>query len=77
MELLYEIEKLGHKKGSRNSLVPDAAIRTMERMAKQLEELHEPEVYDGLPRLTLVFPMMWLIRAYRTSSQNPQNNHSC
>jgi len=71
LDLLYEMEKFGHKKASRNSIVPDAAIRTMERMVRQLEDMHEPEVYDGLPRLMLVFSLMWLIRAYRTWPPSP------
>ena len=69
LDLLYEMEKYGHKRAARNSIVPDAAIRTMERMAKQLEAMHEPEIYDDMPRLMLIFSQMWLIRAYRASSR--------
>ena len=68
LELLYEIEKFGHKKAPRVFIVPDASIRNMERQNKQLEDLHEPDIYDELPRLTLIFGLMWLIRAYRKSS---------
>ncbi|KAL8347490.1 hypothetical protein RB601_003089 [Gaeumannomyces tritici] len=55
-------------------IYPDATIRNVERLSKQLEDAHEREVYgeggaEGgsrlLPRLMLVFPHMWLIDAYR------------
>jgi hypothetical protein len=45
---------------------PDSALRTVEKWARQLEEIHEPEIYGNLPRLTLVWPSMWLVHAYRT-----------
>ncbi|KAL8381853.1 hypothetical protein RB595_005885 [Gaeumannomyces hyphopodioides] len=55
-------------------IYPDATIRNVERLSRQLEDAHEREVYgeggaEGgsrlLPRLMLVFPHMWLIEAYR------------
>jgi tetratricopeptide (TPR) repeat protein len=67
LALLYQIEKLGHKKpAAGGGLVSEAAIRTVNRLAQQLDELHEAEVYgDTLPRLALVFPHLWLLRAHR------------
>ena len=52
-------------KGSRNARVPDVALRSVERLVKQLEDLHEPEIYDTLPRLFLVHPTIWLTEAHR------------
>lgn len=57
-------------------IFPDATIRNVERLSRQLEDAHEREVYgeDGaeasssrllLPRLMLVFPHMRLVEAYR------------
>lgn len=63
-QLLAQIEKLANKKPPKG-IVPDATIRTMERMTKELEEAHEPDVYGGLPRLMLVYPSMWLLEAYK------------
>lgn len=42
-----------------------AAIRSVERLMGRLEELHEPEVYAGLPRLVLAEPVNWLLEAHR------------
>lgn len=64
-ELLAKIEKACAKKPPSKGVLSDSAIRTVDRLAKQLEELHEREVYDGLPRLALVYPTNWLIEAYR------------
>lgn len=63
-EILVEIEKLANKKPPKG-IVPDAAIRTMERMTSELEDAHQQEVYEGLPRLMLVYPTMWLLEAYK------------
>lgn len=62
--LLARVERLASKKPPRG-LVPEATIRSMERLAREVEEAHEPEVYDGLPRLMLVYPTMWLLEAYK------------
>jgi tetratricopeptide (TPR) repeat protein len=64
-DLLAKIEKACAKKPPAKGVLPDSAIRTVDRLAKQLEYLHETEVYDGLPRLALVYPTNWLIEAYR------------
>ncbi len=64
MELLRQVEKVARKKQPEKEIVPDAMIRTVDRLARQLEELHEPDVYDGLPRLALIYPLMWLTRAH-------------
>ncbi|KXX79429.1 SET and MYND domain-containing protein 4 [Madurella mycetomatis] len=64
-EALAAVEKLCNKKLPGKELIPDATIRNVDRLAKQLEELHEPEIYEGLPRLTLIYPCNWLIGAHR------------
>lgn len=53
-------------------MVPEAAIRQVDKLMRQLEDLHDVEVYDGVeegtelvPRLTLVYPTNWLISAHR------------
>lgn len=63
-QLLAQIEKFAKKKPPKG-IVPDATIRSMEKMAKDLEDLYEAEVYDCLPRLMLVYPAMWLLDAYK------------
>lgn len=70
VKLLSQIEKLATKKPA-SGHVPDAMIRTMEKMTRELEEAHEPEVYAALPRLMLLFPTMWLLQAYKG-----RNNHA-
>lgn len=64
-EALAAVEKLCNKKLPGRELIPEAAIRAVARLAQQLEELHEPETYDGLPRLMLIYPCNWLIGAHR------------
>lgn len=76
-QLLAQMEKLASKKppaaGERVLLLPEATIRSMERLAREMEEAHEPEVYGddadgtsrGVPRLMLVYPTMWLLEAYK------------
>ncbi|KAK7966576.1 uncharacterized protein PG986_000853 [Apiospora aurea] len=53
---------------SKNALAPPppphSALRTVEKLTRKLEELHEEEVYGPLPRLALVWPTMWLLTAY-------------
>ncbi|KAG9228500.1 hypothetical protein BJ875DRAFT_526591 [Amylocarpus encephaloides] len=49
------------------SKIPIANIRTVERMMRKLEDLHERSVYANLPRLTLVHPSIWLMEVYRFS----------
>ncbi|KAH8882509.1 hypothetical protein GQ53DRAFT_812008 [Thozetella sp. PMI_491] len=71
-EVLLAVEKACVKKNpSKDKIVPDSAIRTVDRLAKQLEDLHEPEVYENLPRLALIYPNNWLIEAHRG-----RKNHS-
>lgn len=48
------------------SRINDATIRNIERLTKKLEDLHEPEVYNTLPRLLLIHPSIWLTDAYRS-----------
>ncbi|KAF3762280.1 SET domain-containing protein [Cryphonectria parasitica EP155] len=62
--LLAQIEKLANKKPPRG-VVPDATIRSMERLTRELEEAHEADVYDELPRLMLIYPTQWLLEAYK------------
>jgi len=66
-EALKTVEKICNKKLPTKGIIPDSTIRTVDRLAKQLEELHEPEVYDALhlPRLTLIYPCNWLVGAHR------------
>jgi hypothetical protein len=64
-ELLAAVEKLCNKKLPGRELIPDATIRSVDRLAKQLEEAHEEIVYDGIPRLTLIYPCNWLVGAHR------------
>jgi len=44
---------------------PHSVLRTVEKLSRKLEELHEEQVYGTLPRLALVWPTMWLLGAYR------------
>lgn len=62
--VLAEIEKLAKKKPPKG-VVPDATIRSMEKLTRELEEMHRAEVYDSLPRLMLTYPSMWLLEAYK------------
>ncbi|OIW23927.1 SET domain-containing protein [Coniochaeta ligniaria NRRL 30616] len=64
-EILGRIERVCGKNTPNKGVLPDSAIRTVDRLTKQLEELHETEVYAGLPRLALVYPVNWLIQAHR------------
>lgn len=61
-ELLAQLEKMAGKRPPQRHQ-PDAVIRSMDRMTRQLEDLHEPNVYDRLPRLMLVLPTMWAMQA--------------
>lgn len=63
---LSELETIFKKKRA-TKFQPDATIRPVERLARQLEESHEEATYgDNLPRLALVWPSMWLMQAYHT-----------
>jgi tetratricopeptide (TPR) repeat protein len=64
-ELLAAVEKLCNKQLPGRELIPDAKIRQVDRLTKQLEEAHEEDVYNGLPRLTLIYPCNWLVGAHR------------
>ncbi|KAK3335944.1 hypothetical protein B0T19DRAFT_408041 [Cercophora scortea] len=63
---LAAIERTGTKKpaAGKGGIATDATIRHMEKLAKQLEDLHEPEIYDALPRLALIYPCDWLVNAH-------------
>lgn len=52
------------------SRIPPSIIKHVERLAKKLEDLHEPKIYSTLPRLLLIHPTIWLTDAHR-STQNP------
>lgn len=73
-EALTAVEKVCNKTLPTKGLIPDATIRTVDRLAKQLEDLHEPEVYDTLhlPRLTLIYPCNWLVGAHRGRKNWPK-----
>ncbi|KAK0630223.1 hypothetical protein B0T17DRAFT_488123 [Bombardia bombarda] len=65
-EMLAKVERACNKRPpTKGAIVPDVSIKNIERLAKQLEDLHEEEVYGDLPRLTLVYPSNWLMEAYR------------
>ncbi|KAB5549606.1 hypothetical protein GE09DRAFT_1241242 [Coniochaeta sp. 2T2.1] len=64
-EVLGKIERACGKKTPDKGMIPESAIRDVERLTRTLEELHESEVYEGLPRLALVYPVNWLIEAYK------------
>lgn len=76
-ESMLALEKFLDKKPSSGTnkgtpiIVPDATIRTVDKMMRQLEDLHEAEVYEALalPRLTLVYPCNWLVDAHRAKKQ--------
>ncbi|KAK8136450.1 SET domain-containing protein [Apiospora sp. TS-2023a] len=60
------------KRGSNNTNAknttlapPHSVLRTVEKLTRKLEDLHEEQVYGTLPRLALVWPTMWLLGAYR------------
>ncbi|KAK1757818.1 SET and MYND domain-containing protein 4 [Echria macrotheca] len=65
-EALAAVEKVCNKRPSSNgAIVPDSAIRTVDRLARQLEDAHEVDVYAALPRLMLIYPSNWLVSAHR------------
>jgi hypothetical protein len=64
-ELVAALEKLCNKKLPGKELIPDVTIRNVDRLAKQLEDAHEQDVYEGLPRLTLIYASNWLVGAHR------------
>lgn len=64
-ELVAQIEKACNKKLPGKGSVLDATTDKVEKLHKQLEDLHEPEVYNHLPRLTLIYPCNWLAGAHR------------
>ncbi|KAK3945207.1 SET and MYND domain-containing protein 4 [Diplogelasinospora grovesii] len=74
-EALQAVEKACNKKQAVKAgkggvtgigIVPDATIRQVDKLMRQLEDLHEPDVYgDLMPRLTLIYPSNWLVEAHR------------
>ncbi|KAG4430492.1 hypothetical protein IFR05_014016, partial [Cadophora sp. M221] len=50
--------------------IPSGTIKTIERLTRKLEELHELDVYKDLPRLLLVHPSIWLTDAHRSSGNH-------
>ncbi|KEZ46367.1 TPR domain-containing protein [Scedosporium apiospermum] len=65
MKMLGELELILRKKKP-TVFQPDAAIRPIEKLGRQLEALHEDDVYVDIPKLPLVWPSMWLLQAYYT-----------
>ncbi|KAL1867938.1 hypothetical protein VTK73DRAFT_3903 [Phialemonium thermophilum] len=63
-ELLRAVEKSRLKRHPGKGLVPDAAIRTVDRLMRQLEDMHEPDVFRCLPRLALVHSCNYLLEAH-------------
>ena len=62
---LSELETIFRKKKP-TRFQPDATIRPVEKLARQLEAAHDEGAYADLPRLPLVWPSMWLLQAYHT-----------
>jgi tetratricopeptide (TPR) repeat protein len=62
LDVLRQIEKLAAKRPPGRH-EPDAVIKSMERLYRQLEDLHEEAVFAKLPRVMLIFPTMWLLAA--------------
>ncbi|KAH6721120.1 TPR domain-containing protein [Leptodontidium sp. MPI-SDFR-AT-0119] len=52
-------------------MIPNGTIKTIERLTRKLEELHESDVYADLPRLLLVHPSIWL-----TDAHHSRGNHA-
>jgi len=71
-EAFAQVEKACNKRDSSKGIIPDATIRKIERLQKQLEDLHESEVYDGMPRLMLIHPCNWLVEAFRGRKNWPR-----
>ncbi|KAK3362401.1 hypothetical protein B0T25DRAFT_561471 [Lasiosphaeria hispida] len=71
-EALAAVEKVCNSKLPSKGLIPDVSIRTVDRLAKALEDLYEPEVYDDLPRLTLIYPPNCLVGAHRQRKNRPK-----
>lgn len=65
LDLVFKVRQEAVK-WPRTARVPEAAIRNVERMLREIEKLHEPEVYDKLPRLFLVHPTIWLTDVNRS-----------
>ena len=42
-----------------------ARIKNVEKLARKLEILHEENVYNGIPRLLLIHPMIWMLERWR------------
>jgi len=70
-KILAEIETLV-KKRQPTKFQPDATMRPIEKLTRQLESLYEEDIYGNLPRLMLVWPTMWLLQAYHTRTNNPK-----
>jgi hypothetical protein len=64
-DLVFKIRK-EIIKWPRSARVPEAAVRKVERMLKDIEALHEPEIYGCIPRLFLVHPTIWLTEVNRS-----------
>ena len=69
-DLVAQLEKLLNKKQQpkKGTVIPDASIRQIDRLHKQLEDLHEAAIYEPpslLPRLMLIYPCNWLLGAHR------------
>ncbi|CAK7230001.1 hypothetical protein SBRCBS47491_007439 [Sporothrix bragantina] len=68
--LLQAAEKLASKHAP-HRFPPDSAVRTMEKLARQMTASYDEtssatDAYGpGQPRLGLVYPTMWLLRAHR------------
>ncbi|MBE3043716.1 SET domain-containing protein-lysine N-methyltransferase [Candidatus Bathyarchaeota archaeon] len=62
---LGELSAIFQKKTA-TKFQPDATIRPVEKLTRQLEAAHDEKTYKGLPKLPLVWPSMWLLQAYHS-----------
>ncbi|ORY61449.1 TPR domain-containing protein [Pseudomassariella vexata] len=65
-QTFHEIDIIISKTKKKSGLfIQQSTIRSIEKLTRKLEDLHEDEIYGSMPRLMLVWPTMWLTEAYR------------
>ncbi|KAI0129664.1 TPR domain-containing protein [Xylariales sp. AK1849] len=63
-ELLIAIDAFILKTKKSKHSIQASTVRTVEKLIKKLEALHEEAVYGNIPRLLLIGPAMWLMDAH-------------
>ncbi|CZR57619.1 uncharacterized protein PAC_07508 [Phialocephala subalpina] len=63
--LVDKLKKEVMRSGGNGTGVSMARIKSVEKLTRKLDMLHEPEIYDGIPRLLLIHPCIWLMERYR------------